>query len=207
MSRYVPIFISPSSLRITVFGGGNVALRKCRHFEGAEITVISETVLPEIEKLAHNIIRARIPNDVRSSMIGADMVIAATDDPDLNRKIRDSAKSIGIFANSSHGGGDLLIPSVLRRDMYTVAVSSEGNAPAFPPYLIGELNEFLDDHYDFALQLATEMRLIAKERIPELRDRRAFAEGILRDADILKAVSEHDMESARKLALKRGGLL
>jgi len=163
--------------------------------------------LPEIEELAHNIIRARIPNDARSSMIGADMVIAATDDPVLNRGIRDSAKSLGLFANSSHGGGDLLIPSVLRRDMYTVAVSSEGNAPAFPPYLVGELNEFLDDHYDLVLELATEMRLIAKERIPELAERKAFSEAILKDEGVLKAIHSRDIDLARELALKCGGLL
>ena len=37
--EFIPIFMETSKLRVIVFGGGNVALRKCKYFEGAEITV------------------------------------------------------------------------------------------------------------------------------------------------------------------------
>ena len=44
-----PILLSPGDRLVTVFGGGKVALRKCRHFEGFRIRVVSPEVLPELE--------------------------------------------------------------------------------------------------------------------------------------------------------------
>mgnify|MGYP002624358759 FL=1 len=41
-----PIFLSPGKRRVTVFGGGKVALRKCRHFDGFKIRVVSIEVRP-----------------------------------------------------------------------------------------------------------------------------------------------------------------
>ena len=47
-----PIYLSPGNRRIVVFGGGKVALRKCQHFEGFHITVVSPEILPELKDLA-----------------------------------------------------------------------------------------------------------------------------------------------------------
>ena len=46
-----PILLSPGDRLVTVFGGGKVALRKCRHFEGFRIRVVSPEVLPELEAI------------------------------------------------------------------------------------------------------------------------------------------------------------
>lgn len=35
--RMVPVFLVPTGRKVVVFGGGAVALRKCRHFEGFRI--------------------------------------------------------------------------------------------------------------------------------------------------------------------------
>ena len=206
MSRHVPVFVIPDQLRITVFGGGPVALRKCRHFEGSRITIISETITNELKSLAHEVIRTKVDGDVTKYIEDADVVIAATDDPSLNSKICGQAASAGILANSSHGGGTLLIPSMLRRPGYTVAVSSEGNAPAFPPYIVRELDGFLDERYDLTLELIVEMKRFAKETMPEMQARREFLEGILTDGDVLGALSDGDIGLAREYALRLGGI-
>ena len=52
-----PILLSPGDRLVTVFGGGRVALRKCRHFDGFRIRVVSPEVLPELEELADDVVR------------------------------------------------------------------------------------------------------------------------------------------------------
>lgn len=42
-----PVFLAPGGRRVAVFGGGAVALRKCRHFRGFRIRVIAPSILPE----------------------------------------------------------------------------------------------------------------------------------------------------------------
>ncbi len=201
--RYVPIFVEASKYRIMVFGGGNVALRKCRYFQGADITVMTREILPELKEIVSNVIIGDIPDDVRDIIDPFDLVIAATDNKELNAKIRNDAAFMGISVNSAHGGGNVLIPSVLKRDKYTVAVSSQGRVPAFPPYIIDVLDSYLDERYDRMLDLMIEMREYALENISPQHKRREFLESVINDPEVQKAVADDRMKDAKKLALKK----
>jgi siroheme synthase-like protein len=201
--QYVPIFVESSKYKIIVFGGGNVALRKCRYFQGADITVMTREILPDLRDIVTKVIIGDIPDDVKDIVDPYDLVIAATDDKELNARIRNDAAFMGISVNSAHGGGNVLIPSVLKRDKYTVAVSSQGRVPAFPPYLIEEIDSFLDSKYDRMLDLMIEMRAYALENISPQHKRREFLESVIYDADIQAAVADDRMKEAKKLALKK----
>ena len=201
--NYVPIFLEPSNLRIIVFGGGNVALRKCTYFQDAKLTVVAREILPELESIAAETIIEDIPDDVTQMIDPYDMVIAATDDKKLNDRIRDDAIRMGVSVNSAHGGGNVLIPSVLERESYTVAVSSQGRVPAFPPYMVKELDSFLDGRYDRMMDLMIEVREYAMGHIPTQKERRRFLESVIYDPDIGSAVAKGDMEKAKELALKK----
>jgi len=145
----VPLLVSPERLKILVIGGGNVAMRKCRHFEGSDITVIAEDTVPGMDGVSERIVRKRTDiAELRGMMEDFDIIVAATDDMALNSEIRDVALSLGLYINSAHGGGNVVIPSVLRRDGYTVSVSTEGRLPAFPPFAVRELDKFLDGWFD-----------------------------------------------------------
>jgi siroheme synthase-like protein len=186
-----------------VFGGGNVTLRKCRYFQGADITVMTREILPELKEIVSKAIIREIPDDIRDIIDPFDLVIAATDNKELNARIRNDAMFMGISVNSAHGGGNVLIPSVLKRDKYTVAVSSQGRVPAFPPYVINELDGFLDGRYDRMLDLMIEMRQYALDNLSPQHRRREFLESVINDADIQEAVSNGKMKEAKKLALKK----
>lgn len=192
---------------MTVFGGGRVALRKCRHFEGFRIRVVSEDVLPELRDLASEVVIASIgEGNVRRYVEGSDIVVAATSDHALNDMIRDTAMSMGVMTNSAHGGGDVLIPSTLRRDGWTVCVSSEGRVPAFPPYVIERIDEMLDPSYDRMLALLVELRGDIRDRIQTQPARAEFLAGVLADDGIWDLLRQGRPEEARGLALSRGGL-
>ena len=202
-----PISLSPGNRLVVVFGGGRVALRKCRHFEGFRIRVVSPKVLPELESLAEEVVREAVdPDTAARFMDGADIVVAATASHELNDAIRDVSMSRGIMTNSAHGGGDVLIPSTLHRDGYTVTVSSEGRVPAFPPYVIQRIDGFLDPSYDAMLALLVDLRAVIRDRIPTQPGRAEFLAGVLADEGIWALLKEGDSEGAYSAALERGGL-
>ncbi len=202
-----PISLSPGNRLVVVFGGGRVALRKCRHFEGFRIRVVSPEVLPELESLAEEVVREAVdPDTAARFMDGADIVVAATASHELNDAIRDVSMSRGIMTNSAHGGGDVLIPSTLHRDGYTVTVSSEGRVPAFPPYVIQRIDGFLDPSYDAMLALLVDLRAVIRDRIPTQPGRAEFLAGVLADEGIWALLKEGDSEGAYSAALERGGL-
>lgn len=202
-----PILLSPGDRLVTVFGGGRVALRKCRHFAGFRIRVVSEEVMPELEDIAEEVVRATIDGDnVPTYVEGSDIVVAATSDHALNDMIRDIAMSRGVMTNSAHGGGDVLIPSTLQRDGWTVCVSSQGRVPAFPPYVIERIDELLDPSYDAMLALLVGLRADIRDRIPTQPGRAEFLARVLEDGDVWDLLREGRADEARGLALERGGL-
>ena len=202
-----PLVLSPRNRRITVFGGGRVALRKCQHFEGFRIKVVADAVLPELRDIADEVILEKVdPATAGKYMEGADIVVAATSDHALNDSIRDISMGKGIMTNSAHGGGDLLIPSVLHRAGYTVTVSSEGRVPAFPPYVIRMLDGFLDESYDRMLELLMRIRPIVKERIAAQPDRARILADILDDGEIWELLRAGRDDEAFDMAMTKGGL-
>ena len=203
-----PIYLSPGKRRIVVFGGGKVALRKCQHFEGFHIKVISKEILPELRQIADETVETDIdPETAGKWMDGADIVIAATSVHELNNAIRDISLSKGIMTNSAHGGGDVLIPSVLKRPGYSVTVSSEGRVPAFPPYVVRALDNFLDSSYDSMLDLLVRVRPVIKQKIATQPERAQFLADILENEDVWKLLRENKEEEAYETVMKEGGLL
>lgn len=202
-----PIYLSPRGRKIVVFGGGKVALRKCLHFKGFHRTVIAPEVLPELREVADEVIETEIgPQTAAAYMDGADMVIAATSSHDLNDSIRDISMAKGIMTNSAHGGGDVLIPSVLDRPGYSIAVSSGGRVPAFPPYVVKVLDGLLDQSYESMLELLMRIRPIVKERISSQSERAEFLAVVLDDEDVWALLREGKDEEAFGRAVSEGGL-
>lgn len=177
------------------------------YFSGAKITVISQEVLPDLQKIAYKVIIGPVPDNVGQIIDRYDTVIAATDEKSLNDSIRDAALYMGISVNSAHGGGNILIPSVLEKNGYSIAVSSGGKAPIFPPYMIKHLNNVLGPEYDRMLDLMIEMREISKKKIAEIHERRKFLESVIYDENIQKLISDGKIDDAKKAALKIGGFL
>ena len=202
-----PIYLSPGRRKIVVFGGGKVALRKCQHFKGFHIKVVSKEILPELCAIADETIETDIdPSTAAQYMDGADIVIAATSVHELNDSIRDISLSKGIMTNSAHGGGDVLIPSVLKRPGYSVTVSSEGRAPAFPPYVIRALDGFLDPSYDSILELLVRIRPIIKEKIATQPERAKFLADVLENEKVWGLLKDGKEEDAFQTVMSEGGL-
>ena len=202
-----PIVLSPGNRLVTVFGGGNVALRKCRHFEGFRIRVVADRILPELRDLADEVVDSAVNASTAGEyMDGSDIVVAATSDHALNDSIRDLSMSKGIMTNSAHGGGDVLIPSTLKREGYTVTVSSEGRVPAFPPYVIQRIDELLDPSYDRMLELLMMLRREIRTKIPTQPERAKYLADILADGEVWDLLRKDDIQSAFDLSMERGGL-
>lgn len=188
----VPLLISPNHLRVLFLGGGNVAMRKAEHLKDCRITVVAESIKEELKEIAHKVVEDRIHEDSLSLIEQHDLVIAATDDEELNSRIVERCISSNILVNSVDGGGNFMIPSTLRRDHYTVCASTEGLAPVFPPFLIGILEGILDPAYDDMARLISELRLELKERLPDQKKRAEALEKVLRDPLAWEALGEDD---------------
>ena len=202
MARKVPVFLEPTKTRrIVVFGGGMVAYRKCRQFEGFDITVVADKTVPEMDTICDRIVLAHFdPSDLEQYLEGVFIAVAATDSKTLNAAITEAAKKHGCLVNSAHGGGDLLLPSSVRKENYTVAVSSEGSVPAFPPYVAKVIDGFLGPEYDRMIVLLKTLREDLQERISTQPKRAEFLAKVLDSDEVWAALRDGDTDKAMEIS-------
>jgi len=100
--RVFPLFVDIGGKRVIIVGGGAVAARRIKtlHDFGCEVLVVSPTVSPDIAKLIESgDITCRQKRFDFSDLHGAFLVVVATDDRELNKKIGEWAHDKGIYAS------------------------------------------------------------------------------------------------------------
>jgi hydroxymethylbilane synthase len=164
----LPISLRPNGRRAVIVGGGAVAARKAESIAdaGFPIFVVAERIGDRLRALldetgAPHAQRAYETSDVN----GAALVVAATDDVELNARIVTDARAAHALACDAADGalGDFTMPATQRVGALTIGVDSGGNAPAFSRRVARDLGAALDPRYGEALERLAHMRTYVKE--------------------------------------------
>jgi precorrin-2 dehydrogenase/sirohydrochlorin ferrochelatase len=131
-----------------VVGGGKVALRKAQDLLAAKarVTVVAPAPCADIRLLASRNRVAGIWRDYAASDLeGAAVVIAATGDEQVNARVASDAQAARVPVNVVDRPAlcTFTVPATVRRGDLTLAVTTEGRAPA----LAGVLREELETRY------------------------------------------------------------
>jgi siroheme synthase-like protein len=180
-----PVFLDLTDRPVLVVGGGPVAARKVRALAGtgAQITMVAKDFCPEAKDAAGQagaevLERPYAPGDAARRWL----VIAATDDADLNRMVSEQAAAGGVFCNVVDCP-DLCtfhVPAVVRRGLLQIAVSTGGASPALARRLRKRLQECYGPPYGELLEAMLQLREHARQRFPgSQRRRREFLESFL----------------------------
>jgi len=129
-----PVTLSLRGRRCLVVGGGAVALRKVLGLleEGAQVTVVTPEAVADLEEQSR---AGRVLLEKREyrrgEATGYALVLAATDQRDVNRQIFDDAEAAGIWVNVADDPElcSFHLPARVRRGPLEIAVASGGNAP------------------------------------------------------------------------------
>lgn len=195
-----PVNLVVDGRRCLVVGGGKVARRKAEGLAacGARVTVVAPRLDPGISALAGVTCEARpwAPADLD----GAWLVIAATDDPALNRSVFEAGERAGIWVNGADDPANcsFTLPSVVRRGDLQVTVSTGGRSPALSSWLRRRLEADIGPEYEVLLDmLATEREgLKAAGRSTEGLDWQSAL-----DSDMLVLIRNGDLVHARERLL------
>jgi len=174
----IPLLHDFTGATVLVFGGGRVGARKARRFaREADVVVVSPAFSDADFGGAQRVRAAPTPGDVAGWIGRANpaLVVAATDDADLNAAIERAARAAGVLVNRTdeHGGrepGSVVVPATVRADPVVVAVSTGGASPALSRYLRERIEGELEDAGEMAA-LTRDLReeLQAADVDPDLR--------------------------------------
>jgi precorrin-2 dehydrogenase / sirohydrochlorin ferrochelatase len=204
----LPLLLDARGKRVVVFGGGEVGLRKARFFAGeADVTVVSRAYVPGFESLDNKITRLRseIGEEQEGLIGGADFVIIATGDRQLNDRLEAKALAAGKYCNRADGVSSFLIPSVVERRNFIVAVSTLGRSPAMSRFIKGAVEERLGPEMSSMIDLQEELREKSRSLIPDQRRRERLLWDVLENEAIWDALVT-DPEGARSMAFRMMGV-
>lgn len=129
---YFPMFIDLTGKKILVAGGGRIALRRVRTLLkfGADIHVTAPVLCEEMELLEKQRKITADRRDYRPEDInGMQIVLAATDDRNVNRKIWADCRGAGIMVNTADDRNlcDFYFPSVVMTDDAVIGIGGSGS--------------------------------------------------------------------------------
>lgn len=201
--RYYPVQLDVHGRRCLVVGGGGVGTRKVDTLLscGARVTVVSPEVTDGLRRLsACGTITLWERAYAASDLEGIFLVIGATDDEDLNRRISADAGQLNLLCNIADRPEkcNFILPAIVQRGDLVLTVSTSGQSPAMAKKLRRELERQFGEEYAVLLKLmgAIRKRLLAEAHAPEAH--KPIFEKIVH-SDILTWIRDGRMQEVNRL--------
>jgi precorrin-2 dehydrogenase/sirohydrochlorin ferrochelatase len=191
----IPLLHDFTGTTVLVVGGGRVGARKARRFtREARVVVVSPAFADADFGGAERVRAALDPGGVEDWLDRVDpaLVVAATDDGELNAAIERAATDRNVLVNrtDTHGErdpGSVVVPATVRDDPVVVSISTGGASPALSKHL----RETVEDDIEGAGAMAELTGLIREElqsrEIPPER-RRTVVRDVVRSPDVWTAL-------------------
>jgi len=178
MSKY-PIFLELSGRRAVVIGAGAVAARKAQGLlqAGARLTVVAEQSADAVLTLCRNanaeLIKSKYSKDF---LVGATLVIAATNNRQLNEQIYKDCQELEILCNAVDQPDlcDFFVPAVVKRGDLQIAIGTEGSCPAYSGHMRKKLAQIFTEQHGQFLTLLQAVRKDVIECITSGPDRKTL---------------------------------
>jgi precorrin-2 dehydrogenase len=161
-------------------------------------------VHPEIERLASegSIKWERREYAGPADLEGTFMVIAATDDTDVNIKIYEDAEHRAMLVNVVDVPPlcNFILPAIIRTGPLAIAISTAGASPALAKRIRDEIADEYGEPYARLAVLLNEVRGWAKATLPTYQDRKVFFESIVNgEPDPVELLRRGDESAVRDL--------
>jgi len=168
MPEYYPIMLDVRGREAIVVGGNRVAAEKVASLSasGARVTVLSPTFCPELVRQAESKqVTLRRKTYQRGDLAGAFVVVAVAESPELVEDIWTETQEHGQLVNivDMPARCTFILPSILRREQLTIAVSTEGASPG----LAKRIRQELEAHFPLAYGPYMRLAALARTRLRE----------------------------------------
>lgn len=193
LPKYYPICVDLNRRRCLVVGAGRVAARKAVSLleAGALVRVVSPEAVKEVAELAgEGKIDWQRRTFAESDLDGVFLVVGATGDPEVNRQVYQAADSASILVNIVDQPDlcNFIVPALIRRGEFQIAISSGGASPFLARRVREALEQRFGQHYGELVRELSRIREGLKEKLPDESRRRQFWQ-LLIDLDFFDSLS------------------
>ena len=207
---FLPIFLTVRNQACLVVGGGEVAARKAGVLlqAGAQVRVVAPELGSTLAALAaHGKVEHHAARFEAGQVHDCAVVIAATDDEEVNRAVAQAARVQHVPVNVVDRPDlcSFVMPSIIDRSPLVLAVSTGGAAPVLARLLRARLETLIPASYGRLAALMGEFRDKVKQRFRRVADRRIFWEQVVEGPVAEKVYAGQDQAAwlALEQALKQ----
>lgn len=206
--KFYPLNLDIENKPCVVIGGGQVALRKIYGLlaAGAKVKVIAPEICAGVEELFKrgeiSLTRENFSEELISDEI---ILIAATDNPEVNRQASEAAQAKKILVNVVDGAsGNFNVPSSIRRGDLLLTISTGANSPAFSKFIREMLEAELGENFGAGLEIISARRREVKKLLPNPQARKIFWQKFLTREiwELLKRGSFEELELKLEQAMR-----
>ena len=208
--------LNVSQKKAIVIGGGTEGLRKVHGLldQECDITVITSRLNMELKKMSKDgklkLIKKRIKDaSILDEFRNIFLILAATDDRQLNRKLVEKGRSMGAFAYAADDPtiSDFSYTSLVNIEgLIQVAISTSGKSPIMARKIRIKIESMLrktindSDISNIILQEYARKR--AKQEIDTVKERKEFLYSLIKDKNIQYLLRSNKLEEAKMTALQ-----
>jgi len=202
--KYYPVFLDGSKINAMVVGGGDVAARKIELLlkTTTNITIMAASVTSGVERLINENQLTWLPHNYKAGLLTKiTLVIAATDNTQVNEQVYYEALEFNILANVVDQPAlcTYITPAIIDRSPMIIALSSSGSAPILIRMLREQIEKILPQGYGRLADFSFKFRDHVKARIKGIPNRRTFWENTLRGAIGQKLLDGNQQEAEQQL--------
>lgn len=181
---YFPVFLNIKNKHCLVVGAGNIAARKIELLAkaGASVKIVAIEISNAVGSLLAEYNFECEQREFHDSDIdGMSLVISATDNHSLNRKISGLAQSKQIPVNVVDDPDlcSFITPSIINRDPVQIAISTGGSSPVLARHIRTMLESTIPAGYGKLAGLFSKYREAVQRAFPHVDERRRFWESVI----------------------------
>jgi len=194
---------------VLVVGAGPIGLEKIEGLlaANAAVHVIAKTACAEVRELAREGAITLVEREYAvEDLVGRLLVVAATEDTDLNVRIYRAAEQRAMLVNIVDVPPlcNFILPAIVRSGPIAIAISTSGASPALAKRLKREIAEAYGEPHAQLAELLNGIRGWAKDLFPTYEDRKVFFEGLVNGSpDPIALLRAGDAEGVRQLIRDR----
>lgn len=178
---YLPVFLDLKNKNVLVVGAGEIAFNKITLLLRTEaiINIISRDICSDIQLLLIQKKVFWLAQDFKTSYLeDIFLVIAATNNTELNKIIFEKCKKLKILVNvvDDQSKCSFIFPSIIDRSPILVAISSGGKSPVLLRLLREKIEAILPMKLGDIAKIAGQWRSVVKKKFSDLLERKRFWE-------------------------------
>jgi precorrin-2 dehydrogenase/sirohydrochlorin ferrochelatase len=201
-----PVMLNIANQHVVVIGGGKVAERKIHGLleAKAKITVVAPTITAGIQQLVATgelIWRQKMfsPDDI----VGAFIVIAATNNRDVNEAVANAAQPCQLLnIVDDPERSNFHVPAVVRRGKLTIAISTGGASPVLAHNIRCQLEEMYGEEYERYVDFLYEFRQWILRNVDDEQKRKKLFKAIADESFRKRGHWEEEFEQLLKNVVK-----